>query len=109
MLKVHVYVKSVYNSLISCVDVTYSWDLWLSIIQELCDSAVCCACWAVVSARSLQEAVAPLLCLLQLHCCGLFSSADWEQNIPDSCLCQPAEEGTGDECQTVDYQVRNDS
>ncbi|XP_010746863.2 tetraspanin-8 [Larimichthys crocea] len=38
-----------------------------------------------------------------LHCCGLFSSEDWEQNIPDSCLCNQ-EETTEDKCQSVSYR-----
>ncbi|XP_076577808.1 tetraspanin-8-like [Chaetodon auriga] len=38
----------------------------------------------------------------QLHCCGLFSYEDWEQNIPDSCLCSPEEEMEG-KCQAVAY------
>nr|XP_046234719.1 tetraspanin-4-like [Scatophagus argus] len=37
-----------------------------------------------------------------LHCCGLFSYEDWEQNIPDSCLCSQQEEMEG-RCQTVSY------
>ncbi|XP_018558342.1 tetraspanin-8 [Lates calcarifer] len=38
----------------------------------------------------------------QLHCCGMFSYKDWENNIPDSCLCSPAEMEE-DKCQTIDY------
>ncbi|TMS02801.1 Tetraspanin-8 [Larimichthys crocea] len=38
-----------------------------------------------------------------LHCCGLFSYEDWEQNIPDSCLCNQ-EEMTEDKCQSVSYR-----
>ncbi|XP_041820394.1 23 kDa integral membrane protein-like [Chelmon rostratus] len=37
-----------------------------------------------------------------LHCCGLFSYDDWEQNIPDSCLCNQEEELEG-KCQSVGY------
>ncbi|KAI3366819.1 hypothetical protein L3Q82_009235, partial [Scortum barcoo] len=37
----------------------------------------------------------------QLHCCGLFSYKDWEDQIPDSCECnQMEEEG---KCQTINY------
>ncbi|XP_068995540.1 tetraspanin-8-like [Embiotoca jacksoni] len=36
----------------------------------------------------------------QAHCCGLFSYTDWENNIPDSCLCNQLGE---DECKTVTY------
>lgn len=39
----------------------------------------------------------------QLHCCGLFSYEDWEQNIPDSCLCNQEEQMEG-KCQTVRYR-----
>ncbi|XP_068162669.1 tetraspanin-8-like [Antennarius striatus] len=39
----------------------------------------------------------------QLHCCGLFSYKDWEDNIPNSCLCNEEEEMEG-ACQTVVYQ-----
>ncbi|XP_053720057.1 tetraspanin-9 [Synchiropus splendidus] len=35
-----------------------------------------------------------------LHCCGLFSADDWNQEIPDSCSCDPEGE---DECRLVDY------
>ncbi|CAI5636478.1 tetraspanin-8 [Oreochromis niloticus] len=35
----------------------------------------------------------------QFHCCGLFSSKDWE-NIPDSCVCSQEEEKEG-KCQTL--------
>uniref|UniRef100_A0A1A7YP27 Tetraspanin n=1 Tax=Iconisemion striatum TaxID=60296 RepID=A0A1A7YP27_9TELE len=38
----------------------------------------------------------------QLHCCGLFSSSDWNDAIPDSCSCVPTEEK--DECQLVSYR-----
>nr|XP_046234720.1 tetraspanin-8-like [Scatophagus argus] len=41
---------------------------------------------------------------IQLHCCGLFSYEDWEQNIPDSCLCSQQEEMEG-RCQTVSYNL----
>ncbi|XP_076732359.1 tetraspanin-8 isoform X1 [Maylandia zebra] len=34
-----------------------------------------------------------------LHCCGLFGYKDWENSIPDSCLCKQDVE----ECQTVSY------
>lgn len=43
-LKVHAYltckthVKYGYNTLMSCVDVTYFWDLWLSIRDSRCVS-----------------------------------------------------------------------
>lgn len=37
-----------------------------------------------------------------LHCCGLLSYEDWQQNIPDSCLCNQEKEEEG-KCQTVDY------
>ncbi|KAM7367397.1 hypothetical protein PAMP_015302 [Pampus punctatissimus] len=36
----------------------------------------------------------------QLHCCGLFSYEDWQQNIPDSCLCDQEEQLEG-QCQPV--------
>lgn len=39
----------------------------------------------------------------QLHCCGLFSYKDWEDNIPDTCLCDQEEEMEG-QCQSVSYQ-----
>ncbi|XP_056132457.1 tetraspanin-8-like isoform X2 [Lampris incognitus] len=35
------------------------------------------------------------------HCCGLFSYADWEQNIPESCVCDPQEM---EECRMVEMQ-----
>ncbi|KAM7367405.1 hypothetical protein PAMP_015309 [Pampus punctatissimus] len=35
-----------------------------------------------------------------LHCCGLFSYEDWQQNIPDSCLCDQEEQLEG-QCQPV--------
>ncbi|XP_076577809.1 tetraspanin-8-like [Chaetodon auriga] len=38
-----------------------------------------------------------------LHCCGLFSYEDWEQNIPDSCLCSQEEEMEG-RCEAVAYR-----
>ncbi|KAM8907924.1 tetraspanin-8-like [Spinachia spinachia] len=38
---------------------------------------------------------------IELHCCGLFSYSDWEDNVPDSCLCDP--ERQRDECQSVTY------
>lgn len=38
-----------------------------------------------------------------MHCCGLFSYSDWEDNVPDSCLCDPGTE-VG-ECQSVTYTV----
>ncbi|XP_071383764.1 tetraspanin-8-like [Centroberyx affinis] len=37
-----------------------------------------------------------------LHCCGLFSYQDWEDQIPDSCLCNSEEEVEG-LCQRVQY------
>ncbi|XP_041819682.1 tetraspanin-8-like [Chelmon rostratus] len=40
----------------------------------------------------------------QLHCCGLFSYEDWEQKIPDSCLCNQEEELEG-KCQSVGYTL----
>ncbi|XP_068611127.1 tetraspanin-8-like [Brachionichthys hirsutus] len=40
----------------------------------------------------------------QLHCCGLFSYEDWEENIPDSCVCSEEAELEG-KCQTVSYEV----
>ncbi|KAE8281095.1 hypothetical protein D5F01_LYC20067 [Larimichthys crocea] len=39
----------------------------------------------------------------QLHCCGLFSSEDWGQNIPDSCLCNQEVEPEGT-CETLSYR-----
>lgn len=39
----------------------------------------------------------------KLHCCGLFSYEDWEQNIPESCMCNEEEEEEG-QCQTVNYR-----
>ncbi|XP_051276120.1 CD151 antigen [Dicentrarchus labrax] len=38
-----------------------------------------------------------------LHCCGLFSYQDWEDNIPKSCECNQEEEMEG-KCQTVSYR-----
>ncbi|XP_047431015.1 23 kDa integral membrane protein-like isoform X2 [Mugil cephalus] len=35
-----------------------------------------------------------------LRCCGLFGHEDWEDHVPDSCLCSRGE----DECQEVDYR-----
>ncbi|KAL6116558.1 uncharacterized protein ACO6RY_14546 [Pungitius sinensis] len=35
----------------------------------------------------------------QMHCCGLFSYSDWEDNVPDSCLCDPQTE----ECLSLTY------
>ncbi|XP_037552002.1 tetraspanin-6 [Nematolebias whitei] len=40
---------------------------------------------------------------LQLHCCGLFSSDDWRNQFPDSCLCPPMEEEEY-ECKRVLYE-----
>ncbi|TNN33588.1 Tetraspanin-8 [Liparis tanakae] len=40
----------------------------------------------------------------QLHCCGLFSYMDWEDDIPDTCLCDQEEEMEG-RCQSVSYQA----
>ncbi|XP_040008579.1 uncharacterized protein LOC120803773 [Xiphias gladius] len=40
---------------------------------------------------------------MQLRCCGMFSYTDWEDNIPDSCLCGPVEEEE-DKCQIVNYR-----
>ncbi|XP_028255730.1 tetraspanin-8-like [Parambassis ranga] len=37
----------------------------------------------------------------QLHCCGLFSYNDWEDQIPDSCNCGPDTEES--ECRTIGY------
>ncbi|XP_042259725.1 tetraspanin-8-like [Thunnus maccoyii] len=42
----------------------------------------------------------------QLHCCGLFSYEDWEQNIPDSCLCNDVEQSEG-KCQNVQTSYRS--
>lgn len=39
----------------------------------------------------------------QLHCCGFFSYEDWEQDIPDSCLCSDEEKQEG-KCQSVSYR-----
>ncbi|XP_054480486.1 tetraspanin-8-like [Anoplopoma fimbria] len=39
----------------------------------------------------------------QLHCCGLFSYTDWEDEIPDSCVCSPEEEEEAGKCQLVGY------
>ncbi|KAK5896235.1 hypothetical protein CgunFtcFv8_009858 [Champsocephalus gunnari] len=36
----------------------------------------------------------------KLQCCGLFSYRDWEDSIPDTCLCSQAEEREG-VCQNV--------
>lgn len=41
----------------------------------------------------------------QLHCCGLFSYNDWEENIPDSCVCSQREQMEG-KCQTVQTRYR---
>ncbi|XP_071779499.1 tetraspanin-8-like [Centroberyx gerrardi] len=38
-----------------------------------------------------------------LHCCGLFSYKDWEDQIPDSCLCNSEEEVEG-LCQRIQYK-----
>ncbi|XP_056223593.1 uncharacterized protein LOC130163424 isoform X2 [Seriola aureovittata] len=39
-----------------------------------------------------------------LGCCGIFSYKDWEDKIPDSCLCiQEEKEGVEGLCQTVNY------
>nr|XP_020469171.1 tetraspanin-8-like [Monopterus albus] len=38
-----------------------------------------------------------------LHCCGLFSYQDWEDNIPDSRLCSSQEEE--EMCQAVGYRM----
>ncbi|KAM8740370.1 uncharacterized protein AB9X84_020238 isoform 1-T2 [Acanthopagrus schlegelii] len=38
-----------------------------------------------------------------LHCCGLLSYEDWQQNIPDSCLCNQEEKEEEGKCQTIDY------
>ncbi|XP_049423360.1 tetraspanin-8-like [Epinephelus fuscoguttatus] len=40
----------------------------------------------------------------ELHCCGLFSYKDWEDNIPDSCLCNQEEQMEG-KCEAVRYRV----
>ncbi|XP_076015827.1 tetraspanin-8-like [Genypterus blacodes] len=39
-----------------------------------------------------------------LHCCGLFGSDDWEQNIPESCVCNQEEQEMG-MCRSISYQV----
>ncbi|XP_042367680.1 tetraspanin-3-like [Plectropomus leopardus] len=40
-----------------------------------------------------------------LHCCGLFSHEDWEDNIPDSCLCDLDMETEMEvKCETVRYK-----
>ncbi|XP_078021373.1 tetraspanin-8-like isoform X3 [Epinephelus lanceolatus] len=39
----------------------------------------------------------------ELHCCGLFSYKDWEDNIPDSCLCNQEEQMEG-KCEAVSYR-----
>jgi len=57
-------------------------------------------------AVSLKTGLTFLLLWLQLHCCGLFSYMDWEDNIPDTCLCDQGEEMEG-MCQSVSYQVTN--
>ncbi|XP_062238824.1 tetraspanin-8-like [Platichthys flesus] len=38
----------------------------------------------------------------QLHCCGLFSYSDWEDNVPDSCVCSSMEVEEG-MCQSLSY------
>ncbi|KAK5849428.1 hypothetical protein PBY51_009072 [Eleginops maclovinus] len=43
---------------------------------------------------------------LQAHCCGMFSYKDWEDNIPDSCLCSRAAEMQGI-CQNVFIGMRS--
>ncbi|XP_059182011.1 tetraspanin-8-like [Centropristis striata] len=40
----------------------------------------------------------------QLQCCGLFSYQDWEDQIPDSCLCDEEEEEEG-LCTSIGYRV----
>ncbi|KAK9525984.1 hypothetical protein VZT92_016647 [Zoarces viviparus] len=39
----------------------------------------------------------------QLHCCGLFSYRDWEDEIPASCECDQMEQMEG-KCQSVSYR-----
>nr|XP_033470585.1 23 kDa integral membrane protein-like [Epinephelus lanceolatus] len=39
-----------------------------------------------------------------LHCCGLFSYKDWEDNVPDSCMCNQEEQMEG-KCVPVSYRV----
>lgn len=39
-----------------------------------------------------------------LHCCGLFSYKDWEDNIPDSCMCNQEEQMEG-KCVPLSYRV----
>uniref|UniRef100_A0A3B4UMP2 Tetraspanin n=1 Tax=Seriola dumerili TaxID=41447 RepID=A0A3B4UMP2_SERDU len=39
-----------------------------------------------------------------MHCCGLFSYTDWEDEIPTSCLCDPSEEEEMGACRNVDYR-----
>ena len=43
--------------------------------------------------------------VFQLHCCGLFSYRDWNQNIPNSCLCDQEEEEEEGTCQNINYRV----
>lgn len=38
-----------------------------------------------------------------MHCCGLFSYKDWEDEIPDSCVCSRQEQEEGD-CEAVTYK-----
>ncbi|XP_051276112.1 tetraspanin-8-like [Dicentrarchus labrax] len=38
----------------------------------------------------------------KMHCCGLFSYTDWEDEIPSSCLCNQEEEMEG-LCQSIGY------
>ncbi|XP_041833501.1 CD63 antigen-like isoform X1 [Melanotaenia boesemani] len=38
----------------------------------------------------------------QMHCCGLFSYKDWENDIPDSCECTEVVEKY--ECQNINYR-----
>ncbi|XP_035003412.1 tetraspanin-8 [Hippoglossus stenolepis] len=42
----------------------------------------------------------------QLQCCGFFSYQDWEDNIPDSCLCSSEAEEEG-MCQSVSYNLQS--
>ncbi|KAM6896248.1 tetraspanin-9 [Lycodopsis pacificus] len=39
-----------------------------------------------------------------LHCCGLFSYRDWEDQIPDSCDCDREEQMMEGKCQSVSYR-----
>ncbi|KAM4615063.1 tetraspanin-8-like [Polymixia lowei] len=52
-----------------------------------------------------QENIQDLANTLQdkLRCCGLFTYKDWENNVPDSCVCNSEEVEEG-KCQSISYR-----